>query len=452
MNGEIDKSLKNLDLGYLQIFLLSLPTVIANFSVIFIGIVDLYFVGKFGAQAITAVSIGVTAWWTLAYFFDGLRSAMVVSVAHCVGRKDNLGISRLLNAGFFLALLCGLFFLFFSNFIATKTCYLLSQDPGVIKLGIKFLKYLLPAAPFCFVMYVAEGFFRGIGNVYLPMLLSIIVTIVSVFLDWVLIDGRLGFHAMGVDGAAVATSVAHVVGGILGFLLIIINRESRSYFLPDLGARRHLIQYAKIAIDAGIYSGLIQVAMLVFTAFLKDAGTVAQAANQIANEVFNISFLPPMGYMVTASMLVSTLLGRGQRDLIATTVRKLLIISFGSVAAISILTFLFSYRIAQFFSPADANVAMMAAQAIKIATVNQLLCAFSLVFRGALLGLGKSVFVRYCGILATLFFFLPVAYLLMVTCGYGLSGGYAALCLWTLFVLILFAPAFYHYQKNLAME
>jgi putative MATE family efflux protein len=406
-------------------------------------------VGKLGAQAITAVSIGVTAWWTLAYFFDGLRSAMVILVANCMGRQDNLSISRFLNAGFFLALASGLFFLLFSNAIAAKTCNMLSQDPVVIKLGTEFLQYLLPAAPFCFVMYVAEGFFRGIGNVHLPMLLSIVVTIVSVFLDWVLIDGHLGISAMGVRGAAIATSAAHVTGGILGFLFIIANRESRPYFLPDLGARRQLVKYAKIAVDTGIYSGLIQVAMLVFTAFLKDTGTVAQAANQVANEVFNISFLPPMGYMVTASMLVSTLVGRGQFHLIGSIVRKMLIISFCSVSLISIFSFLFSYKIAVFFSPVDVNVAALASRAIKIAAVNQVLCSLSLVFRGALLGLGKSSFVRYCGILATLFFFLPLAHYFVVTCHYGLEGGYVAFTLWTLFVLLLFAPAFYHYKKEM---
>ena len=189
--------------------------------------------------------------------------------------------------------------------------------------------------------------------------------------------------------------------------------------------------------------------MLVFTAFLKDTGTVAQAANQVANEVFNISFLPPMGYMVTASMLVSTLVGRGQFQLVGSVVRKMLIISLGSVSVISIFSFFFSYKIAVFFSPADVEVALLASRAIKIAAVNQVLCSLSLVFRGALLGLGKSTFVRYCGILATLFFFLPLAYYFVITCHYGLEGGYVAFTLWTFFVLMLFAPAFYYYAKKL---
>lgn len=448
-NKNVIKEQTQLNVGYKKIISLSIPTVIANFSVILIGIIDLYFVGRLGATAITAVSIGVTVWWTIAYFFDGLRSAMVVMVANSMGKDDRLNISHLLNAGLLLALGCGIIFLISTNFLSYHLSTRLSDDPSVISLSITFLKYLLPAAPFCLIMYVAEGFFRGIGNVFIPMILSIIVTIVSIALDWLLIPGNLGFAPMGTVGAAIATSVAHVIGGIIGLLMIIYHKESKPYFLPNIGTERQLIKYAKIAIDAGIYSGLIQVALLFFTAFLKNSGTVTQAANQIANEVFNISFLPPMGFMVTASMLVSTLVGRGMTDQINDVVKKILIVSVCSVSFISFLSFYFASQIANFFSPADAQVALMAASAIKIAALNQVFCSATLVLRGALLGIGKSTYVRYCGILGTVLYFLPVAYLVVNVLGFGLIGGYFVMVSWTALILILFGPAFWYYKNKM---
>lgn len=440
--------IQTLDLSFGNIIKLSLPTVIAHFAVLLIGIIDLYFVGKFGAQAITAVAIGVSVWWAIAYFFDGLRSAMVVLVANSLGKMDTLGIAKLLNSGLFLALLSGFVFLLLANPIAYVICSNISDDPEVVRLSTEFLQYLLPTAPFCFIMFVAEGFFRGLCNVRLPMLLAITVTATSVFLDWVLIPGNLGCAPMGVKGAAIATAFSNIVGGVLGFILILWNKESRSYFLPDIGAQRHLVQYAKVAFDTGTYSGLLQIALIGFTALLKNLGTEAQAANQIANEVFNISFLPPMGYMVTASILTSMLVGRSQQELVTGTVFKILTISISSVSVMSVFSYLFAHQVALFFSPIDIKVAILASQAIKIAAVNQILCSMSLVLRGALIGLGYTTFVRYVGIVSSFFFFLPTAYVLVNVMGYGLNGGYIALTLWTLFVLILFIPAFWIHTKR----
>lgn len=440
----------SLDLGYKQIIKLSLPTVVAHFAILLIGIADLYFIGKFGAQAITAVAIGVSVWWAIAYFFDGLRSAMVVLVANSLGKMDTLAITKLLNSGLFLALVSGFIFLLLSTPIANVICSNISDDPEVVRMSSEFLQYLLPTAPFCFVMFVAEGFFRGLCNVRIPMIIAITVTATSIFLDWVFIAGNLGFTSMGVKGAAMATAIAHIIGGILGFTFIVMNKESRSYFLPDAGAQRHLVQYAKVAFDTGTYSGLLQVALIGFTALLKNVGTTAQAANQIANEVFNISFLPPMGYMVTASILTSMLVGRNQQQLVFSTVKRILFISLGSVSVMSVFSYIFADQVAHFFSPIDHAVATLAAQAIKIAAINQVLCAISLVLRGALIGLGYTVFVRYCGIISSFFFFLPTAYIFVNVLGYGLNGGYIALTLWTAFVLALFLPVFWLHTNKVA--
>lgn len=429
------------NIGFGRILSLSIPTLIAHFAVLFIGLVDLYFVGKLGPAAITATSIGVLVWWTIAYFFDGLRSAMVVLVANSHGKNDLLTISRLLNVGLLIAMLAGIAFLLGSNYLATRICGYLSTDPTVLCLGIEFLTFLLPATAFCFVMYVIEGFFRGIGNVKIPMIIAIVVSASSAFFDYVFIDGHFGFMPMGVKGAAIATAGAHVLGGLVGLLFLFFHNDAHGFFLPDAGVGSQLVKYAKVAFDTGIYSGLVQLAMIVFTGMLQRSGTVAQAANQIANEVFNISFLPPLAFMVTVSMMVSNLLGRGLLSDIRIVIFRVLVLSIGLVSIMSVFSFYFAMELATFFSPVNIDVAKLAARAIQIAAINQVFCSITMVLRGALIGLGRTIFVRYIGIGATIFFFLPVAYFFVSWLDCGLLGGYVALTLWTIFVLIFFAPA-----------
>ncbi len=429
--------------SYASIFRISLPIIGSSLSVLFIGLVDLYFVGRLSAAAIMATSIGVSVWWTIAYFFDGIRSSMAVMVSSKMGRNSPELLQGLLNSGIFLATTSGLIFAILSPQIASFTANFVSCDAEVITLSEQFLKILLPCAPLCFIMFAVEGFFRGIGEPFVATILSGVVLIVSIILDVLLINGRLGFSPMGALGAAWATSIAHAIGGIGSILFILFRKKSKIHIAPFAGFLGFFRKFAKSSFDVGLYSGSVNLAMLLFTAFLKKSGTVVQAAHQVAYEIFNIAFLLPMAFMVTASILVGFFIGRNDYDFAKESFTKILKFALILTGFVSIFTFVFASNLANFFAESDAEVVALATLAIKIITINQLLSAIALCLRGALIGLGCTSFVRYIGLAIPVVVFIPLSYLFIVVLNGGIIGGYIALTTWTFVTCLAFGPKLY---------
>ncbi|MCK4500017.1 hypothetical protein KAU11_05930, partial [Candidatus Babeliales bacterium] len=234
----------------------------------------------------------------------------------------------------------------------------------------------------------------------------------------------------------------NVVGGLLALLVLIFNKEIREFVGVRRGFRDSIREYARVAFDVGIYSGSVYLATFFFAGIMSWISIQTVAAHQVANQVFFISYLPPVGFMLTASILIGHLIGEGRADLIKSATYKIMALCISSVTVISIFTFLFARPLAGLFSPMDLTVVNMATKAIKFVAINQVCCAVYLVLRGALTGAGETSYVMYMGLVSGYAVFLPAAYMLSIFFGYGLMGGYVALWIWTLTSCSLFGYRF----------
>jgi Na+-driven multidrug efflux pump len=154
------------------------------------------------------------------------------------------------------------------------------------------------------------------------------------------------------------------------------------------------------------------------------------AVHQIALQVFNFAYMPAIGFLITASIVVPQLLVNHQQPLLFPTVRRICTVSFCVIFITSSLIFIFSTAISGFFSPADHLVAAQAAQAIKLVCLGQLFSSIYMVLRGVLTGCGDTRFIVYEGLASSYMIFLPLAYYFAINLGYGIVGGYAAFLLW----------------------
>jgi Na+-driven multidrug efflux pump len=184
-----------------------------------------------------------------------------------------------------------------------------------------------------------------------------------------------------------------------------------------------------LGVDVGLNTGFTLLALLIFVWLIKPLGTAALAVHQITLQVFNFAYLPAIGFLITASIIVPQL-GETERNSLLPTVGRICKMSFGVILVTSSLIFIFSSTISNFFSPADRLVAEQAAQTLKLVCIGQLFSSIYMVLRGALTGCQDTRFIVYEGWVSGYLLFLPLAYLLAVKAGYGIYGGYTAFLLW----------------------
>lgn len=434
--------------SYKNIMRLSWPTMISYIALLTVSIVDLYFVGDLGRSAIAAVSIGGTVWWLLMNFLDGLRQATTILVAGFVGEGEDRKSGLILNLSLLIAGIISLALFFSADALSDFLHGIMTKDESVIILGRNYLPILLKGSFATLMFFSIEGFLRGLGNTFLPMLISGVVCLVNIFFNWTIVAGHLGFAKMGVRGAAMSTVWAESIGLLIGFCSIFSHKSIRKIVSAQLARGSAIFEFLKISLEVGFFALSISAARCIFTAFIGRADTLLLAAHQIANQVFSILFLPSLAFMISASIISSALVSSNQLNLIKTAVFRILVICMATMLLFGGLIWIFSPDLALAFSPTDLAVTAIASKAIKLVVIDQIICAFSLVLRGVLAGVGMAGYTMVVAFFTSFVIFLPLSWLAIFYFKLGLLGGYAMMILWTTLSMILFAKRFFWNVAN----
>ena len=156
---------------------------------------------------------------------------------------------------------------------------------------------------------------RGAGDTRTPLWIGGIIDVLAIFLNYVLIFGKLGLPALGVDGSAVATLLAIAFGGILFFYALsfdgmVLNFRWKRLW-PDLGLGRRILSVGN---PAAIEQLLIQFGFVAYVGFIARYGVKEIAAYFIGVRILALSFLPGFGFSTASATLVGQGLGAGDPE------------------------------------------------------------------------------------------------------------------------------------------
>lgn len=195
---------------YKKLWIIGFPIALQNFMQSSLNMIDVFMVGKLGESAISSVGIANQLFFLLILIMFGINSGASVFTAQYWGKKDIINIKRTAGIAIiftlFFSLLLSITALFFSE--EFMKIFIGENDKEVIKLGAGYLKitgagYIFSAMSFSIAMLL-----RSIGKTKLPMYTSFFSLLINVVFNYLLIFGKYGFPEMGVNGSAVATTVA----------------------------------------------------------------------------------------------------------------------------------------------------------------------------------------------------------------------------------------------------
>lgn len=286
----------------LHILTMAAPAVITMLVSVAHQLVTIYLVSGIGADAVAGVSAAGNAGVMVGAATQVLNVGTVALVAHSAGRKDSGSISVLLHQSLGLAAVCAVATVCILCALAPLYMTTLSEDNAVVDAGVRFLWWVSPGYALLFPMTVLSATFRGIGVVNVPMFIFTLTIILDAAFAVVLIPG-LGFiPALGVEGAAIASSVSLVIGSIL---MLIYFR----YTEPDIPLRRKLFSprldiWRRIfAIGSPAAAELVLMFLSVSVIYLaiRDQGASVQAGFGIGFRVLQVVILPGLAFALAAA-------------------------------------------------------------------------------------------------------------------------------------------------------
>lgn len=396
------------------IFRVAGPAMVEMIMYMVIGVVDIAVVGHLGAAPLAAVSLGAEIFFSLVLFLEALAVGATVLVAQAKGAKDSLAVRSIVSHTLIMGVVLGLTAGWLGWYFTDDILSLFSVEPQVYAQSRSYLLIAFQAAPFALVLYMTNALFRGLGRTDIPMTIAIIVNIVNVVGDFLLVYGLAGFPEMGVAGAAVATAGAHVIGFVLAIIALFTGLSGVQPRLADF-ARIRLQRFRSILAvgipslgEQFVYitSNLLALNLLVYL------GTRSFATHQIAITVESISFMPGFGMAIAATALVGQAVGARDYQAARNAARGCIEMAFIIMGFFALLFVLMPGWVARIFT-SDPAIIELAEAVIRIASLEQLTIAFSLVVSGVLKGAGDTRTPMLVSMLFTWAFRLPLMYLLI---------------------------------------
>jgi len=199
---------------------MSLPMMFSMLVLALYNVVDSIFVSRVSQNALTALSLAFPMQMLIVAFSVGTGVGVNSLLSRCLGAQDQNGANAAACNGQFLsyctAILFTLLFLFFSdNMMAMFT-----DDPELLELSTEYLSICGIFCAFSIISTVNEKIILSTGNTLQPMLIQLSGAVFNIIFDPILIFGYLGFPALGVKGAAIATVGGQCFGMLISFFFI----------------------------------------------------------------------------------------------------------------------------------------------------------------------------------------------------------------------------------------
>ena len=406
---------------------LALPIVIVQVGLMFMGVVDTIMVGHVSPQALGAVALGNLYYFAAAIFGMGVLLSLDPVISQAVGANDDVAISRAVQRGFVLSLLLTLFV---SAIIPTAGPVLtfLRQPADVVPLAHDYMLGILPGvAPFFFFVILRQTL-QAMHKTRPIVITIVLANLVNVLINWMLIFGKLGAPAMGVLGAAIATSISRWV---MFFLIALLSWPViKGYVDPwrrEAFAFRPLMRMLQIGAPIGGTLFLEYANFGVIALLMGFLGTMEVAGHQVAINLASLTFMVPAGISGAAAVLVGNAIGRGDPAAARRAAKASLVTGAGFMTLTMVAFLLIPGLLAGIYTN-DPRVLVIAVALLPIAGVFQVFDGIQVVGVGVLRGAGDTHAPMIIGILGFWLIGMPVSVYL------GFNTSLRAVGLWWGFV------------------
>lgn len=422
-------SLKKFDIeSGIIIMALALPAMIENILQVLIGVVDTYFIGKIGTEAIAGVGVTNLIMNIYIAFFLALGVGTTAIVSRNIGANNIENANNAVRQSIIMALGIGTSFGII-NFIFSKNILLiLGAEERVIQYALPyFFSVAVPSVFLCLMMILSSGL-RGAGDTKTPMKVAIISNVINIALDYILIFGIFNFNGLGILGAGIATTISRIVGVIL--LLKKINNDKTKIHINILDKwhidKDILKSITKIGLPAALEKLIMRFGQLVYGGMIIKIGTEAYAAHNIAGTIETFSYLPGMGFGVAAATLVGQSLGAKKADEAQKYGLMSYFLATGFMVVVGTIFYIFAPLFAGLFSE-DLEVIDLVVKVLRIIALVQPFLCITLVITSALQGAGDTRFPMYSTFIGIWGVRVLGVYLLGIKLSWGLVGVWLAI-------------------------
>lgn len=305
-----------------EILKIAIPSIVSNITVPLLGLIDVMIVGHMGNAAyIGAIAIGSMIFNVICWVFGFLRMGTSGMASQAYGRGDDKGVANILVRALLIGLGIGMLFVVMQPIVRWAAMAAMAPQADVLPYACTYFDICICGVPAMLGLYGLNGFFIGVQNTKVPMMVSIFQNVVNIVcsLSFVYLLG------MKVEGVALGTLVAQYSGFALSLWLL--KRQYGEYVkkcsLEAVKAKDEMKRFFVVNGDIFVRTLFLVAVNFMFTATGAKQGAVVLAVNTLMYQFFTFFSYVMDGFAYAGEAVGGKYYGAGKEAMFRSTVRHL---------------------------------------------------------------------------------------------------------------------------------
>ena len=379
------------------ILTLAWPTMLEELMGTAVQYIDTAMVGSLGTQATAAVGATSTVNWLIGSTVSAVGVGFLAFVSRACGAGNTKKAGKAASQAVLAVLVCGVFFTALTLGLSGMVPRWMQAAPEIQTLASQYFFILYTPMLARAAITIFGTLLRSAGDTKTPMRVGVLVNCINVILNFLLIyptrqwmGKTIPGMGWGVLGAAAASAVSFVVGGVCITVAVwrhpLVSPRGQS-LKPDWEVLRPCL---RVALPNALQRFGTSLGYVVFASMINSLGGIATAAHTIANTVESAFYIPGYGMMTAAATLAGNAYGAGDNRRMKELARMILVIEVSLMIVTGSLLFLFAPDMMGLFSR-DAQVIALGATVLRMVAVSEPFYGVSIILEGMMQGVGNTV-------------------------------------------------------------
>ncbi len=409
------------------ILLLAIPMVLEMVLESLFAVVDVFWVGRLGADAVATVGLTESLLSLVFAVGLGLSLSTTAMVARRIGEKDPAGAAvagvQAIAIGLAVSALIGIPCFFY----APDLLRLMGASPQIIAVGSGYARIALAGSGAIMMLFLNNAIFRGAGDAAIAMRLLWVSNIINLVLDPCLIFGWGPFPKLGVTGAAAATLTGRSIGVLYQFYRLLKGTER----IRILRRQVHLnvsvlLRLLRVSLTGILQFAIAHTSWIGLVRIVSVFGSAALAGYTIAIRILIFVLMPSWGLSNAAATLVGQNLGAKQPERAETSVWRTGLYNMIFLGVIGLFFVVFAEPVIRLFT-SDPAVIPLAVSSLRILSYGNIGYAYGMVMLQAFNGAGDTITPTIVHFFGFWLLEIPLAYFLAITVRMQSNGVYIAI-------------------------
>jgi putative MATE family efflux protein len=406
------------------IFLLAIPMVLEMVLESLFAVVDVFWVGRLGADAVATVGLTESLLTLVFAVGMGLALSTTAMVARRIGEKDPSGAAvagvQSITLGLATSLIIGLPCWFY----APRLLQLMGASPQIVATGSGYARIALGGCGAIVMLFLNNAIFRGAGDAAVAMRLLWVSNIINLILDPCLIFGWGPFPKLGVTGAALATFTGRSIGVLYQFYRLLRGTERIRILLTQLRLNFEVLwRLVRVSLTGILQFAIANVSWIGLVRIVSMFGSAALAGYTIAIRIVIFVILPSWGLSNAAATLVGQNLGAKQPERAEKSVWRTGLYNMAFLGFVGLIFIVFTEPTIRIFTN-DPTVVPLAVSCLRILSYGNIGFAYGMVMLQAFNGAGDTVTPTIVNFFGFWLLEIPLAYALAVPLHFHANGAY----------------------------